>query len=105
MLHVCPTEFVRASAEQIWRTIVAPRELARWTGTHLIEAPNRELRPGDRLVLGVGLRHRMKVTLDVLRIVDREECALKVHLPFGVVNDEVIRVTPFGPDACRVAFS
>ena len=105
MLHVCPTEFVRVSADQVWRTILAPRELARWTDTRLIEAPNRELRDGDRLVLGAGPGHRMRVTLDVRKIVAVVECALTVHLPFGVVNDEVIRVTPFGPDACRVAFS
>jgi uncharacterized protein YndB with AHSA1/START domain len=105
MLHVCPTEFVRASAEQVWRTILAPRELARWTDTHLIEAPNRDLREGDRLVLGAGPGHRMRVTLGVRKIVAGEECALYVRLPFGVANDEVIRVTPFGPDACRVAFT
>ncbi|HZW05302.1 MAG TPA: hypothetical protein VFF58_00200 [Candidatus Nitrosotalea sp.] len=105
MLHVCPTEFVRASAAEVWRTILAPRELACWTDTHLLKAPNRELQEGDRLVLGAGPGHRMTVLLDVRKIIAGEQCALNVHLPFGVVNDEVIRVTPFGPDACRVAFS
>jgi len=105
MLHVCPTEFVRASTEQVWRTILMPHELARWTDTHLIEAPNRELRRGDRLVLGADPGHRMRVTLRVRSIVAGKECALQVYLPFGVVNDEVIRVMPFRPDACRVAIS
>lgn len=105
MVHVCPTEFVRASAQQVWRTILAPRELARWTDTRLIEAPNRELREGDRLVLGAGLGHRIRVTLEVRKIVAGKECAVHVHLPFGVTNKEVIRVTRVVPDACRVAFS
>jgi hypothetical protein len=105
MLHVCPTEFVRASAAHVWRTILVPGELARWTDTRLIEAPNRELREGDRLVLGAGPGQRITLRLDVRKIIAGEQCALHVHLPFGVVNDEVIRVTPFGPDACRVAFS
>jgi len=105
MLHVCPTEFVRASTEQVWRTILTPREVARWTDTDLIVAPSRELRAGDHLVLGAGPGHRMKVTLDVRKIIAAQECAIRVRLPLGVVNDEVIRVTPFGPDACRVAFS
>jgi len=105
MLHVCPTEFVRASAARVWRTILEPLEVARWTETQLLEAPNRELQEGDRLVLGAGPGHRMTVRLDVRKIVAGEQCALTVHLPFGVVNDEVIRVTPVSPDACRVAFS
>jgi uncharacterized protein YndB with AHSA1/START domain len=105
MLHVCQTEFVRASAEHVWRTILTPAELARWTDSYLIEAPNRELRAGDHLVLGAGPGHRLRVTFDVRTIVPAEECVLDVRLPLGVSNHEVIRVTPVGPNRCRVSFS
>ena len=60
MLHVCPTEVVRARAERVWVLVATPTELAQWTETRLIEAPARELRPelteADGLVVGDALR-------------------------------------------------
>ena len=105
MLHVCPTEVVHASAERVWQVLTTPRELVRWTRTSLIVAPDRELRGGDRLVLGAGVGHRMKVTFQVREAIRPQFLALDIRLPFGVTNDEVIRITPLGADACRVAFN
>jgi uncharacterized protein YndB with AHSA1/START domain len=105
MLQVCPTDVVNAPAERIWQLLTTPRELARWTRTALIDAPDRELRGGDRLVLGAGVGHRMKVTFQVREAIRPHLLALDIRLPFGVTNNEVIRIMPLGPEACRVTFN
>ena len=105
MLHVCPTNIVNAPADRIWQLLTTPKGLARWSGTRVIEAPDRELRGGDRLVLGAGVGHRMKVTFQVREAIRPEHLALDIRLPLGVNNDEVIRITPLGAEACRVTFN
>jgi hypothetical protein len=105
MLHVCPTEVVEAPAERIWQLVATPSELARWSDTRLIDAPDRELRAGDRLVLGAGLGYRMKVIFHVREAVRFRQLAVDIRLPFGVTNDEVIVIAPLGDTACRVTFN
>jgi uncharacterized protein YndB with AHSA1/START domain len=105
MLHVCPTDVVHAPAERIWRLVTTPGELARWSDTKVIEAPDRELCAGDRLVLGAGIGHRLKVFLCVQDAVRPRHVAIDVRLPLGVRNHEVIEMTALGPDACRVTFN
>jgi uncharacterized protein YndB with AHSA1/START domain len=105
MLHVCPTEVVSAPAERVWQLVATPKELVRWSDTTLIDGPDRELRGGDRLVLGAGLGHRLKVIFQVRDAVRPRELALDIRLPFGVTNDEVIRLTPLGDTSCRVIFN
>jgi uncharacterized protein YndB with AHSA1/START domain len=102
MLHVCPTEVVSAPVERVWELVATPRELARWSDTTVIDGPDRELRGGDRLVLGAGLGHRLKVIFHVRDAVRPRELALDIRLPFGVTNDEVIRITSLGDTSCRV---
>ena len=67
MLHVCPTDVVHAPAERVWQLIATPNELAEWSDTKVVAAPGRELRAGDRLVLGAGIGHLVKVTFDVTK--------------------------------------
>jgi uncharacterized protein YndB with AHSA1/START domain len=105
MLHVCPTDVVHATAERIWQLITTPTELARWSDTKVIEAPDRELRTRDRLVLGAGPGRRMKVIFDVEDAVRPRRLALSIRLPLGVTNTEVIEIAPVGGDACRVTFN
>ena len=105
MLHVCPTEVVGAPAERIWQLVTTPTELARWSDTRLIDAPDRELRAGDRLVLGAGLAHRMKVILHVREAVRFRQLTVDIALPLGVTNDEVIAIAPLGDSGCRVTFN
>jgi uncharacterized protein YndB with AHSA1/START domain len=104
MLHVCPTDFIHASAEGVWRLIVTPADLARWSETTVIDAPFL-LQSGDRVVLGAGLGQRLKIALHVQRADQPHEIVFRVRLPFGVVNDEVIQVASYGADACRVTFN
>ena len=105
MLHVCPTEVVNAPAERIWQLVATPKELTRWSDTSVIDGPDRELRGGDRLVLGAGLGYRLKVIFHVREAVRPRELALAIRLPFGVTNDEVIRITPVGDISSRVTFN
>ena len=105
VLHVCPTEVVHAPPERIRHLVMTPKELARWSDTKVVDAPDRELRAGDRLVLGAGIGHYMKVTLRVQDAVRPRHLAVHIRLPLSVTNDEVIQITPIGADACRVTFN
>lgn len=105
MLHVCPTEVVHAPAERVWHFVATPKELARWSDTKVLDAPDREMRAGDRLVLGAGIGHHMKVSFLVQDAVRPHRLAVQIRLPLGVTNNEVLQITPIRPDACRVTFN
>jgi len=105
MLQVCPADVVNAPADRVWQLVTTPTELARWTETVLFDAPDRELRAGDRIVFGAGVAQRLKVIFTIRDVVPPRELSLQVRLPFGVTNDEVIRITPLAANACRVAFN
>jgi len=105
MLEVCPTDVIHAPAERIWRLVTTPTELARWTDTTLIEAPDGALGAGDRLVLGAGPGHVMRVIFRVVDAVAPRRVALHIRLPLGVTNDEVIEIAAIGAAASRVTFN
>jgi len=104
-LHVCPTSIVRAPAQRVWHLVATPVELARWSDTRIIDAPARELRAGDRLVLGAGIGHRLKVIFRIEEVSRPRRLGLHIRLPLGVTNDEVIEITPIEADGCRVTFN
>src|SRR5262249_22152402 len=104
ILHVCPTDVVRASAPRIWRLLTTPDELARWSDTTIVEAPHGTLDAGDRLVLGVGLGPWMRVVLTVQEALAPRRLTLRIRLPLGVVNDEVIEIVPLDDMSARVTF-
>jgi uncharacterized protein YndB with AHSA1/START domain len=105
MIQVCPTDIVQASPDRIWDLLTNPRELAGWSATALVEAPEREITAGDRLVLGAGIAHRFRVVFRVREAVRPRLLSIDIRLPFGVTNDETIDISPVGSDACRVAFN
>ena len=102
MMEVCPTDVVFASAERIWHLLTDPCELARWTGTKLVEGPARVVSPGDHLVLRAGPMH---IIFDVLDMKAPRQLALSVALPFGISNREQIQITPIDVSSCRVTFN
>jgi uncharacterized protein YndB with AHSA1/START domain len=104
-LHVCPTDVVRAPAERVWDLVTTPKQLERWVDAKVIDAPDRELRAGDRLVLGAGVGHRFKVRFLVQDAVRPHRVALHIRLPLGVTNDELIEITPIDADTSRVTFN
>ena len=101
----CPTEIVAAPPELVWELLISPAQLARWSGAKLVEGPSRPLKGGDVVVLGAGVAHRLKVTIEVKSIEPSRQLTLNVRLPLGVVNHEVVVVTPLGMERCRVTFN
>lgn len=104
MIHVCPTDVVHARPDVIWHLLTTPRELTAWTDMTLAEGPDRELRVGDRVVFAAGIGGMLKILLDVRDALRLERLALDIRLPFGVTNDETIRITPVSEKATRVTF-
>ena len=104
-IQTCPTDLVRAPAERVWELLTIPREFANWSGTRLIEGPARLLAAGDCFVVGPRFGSNLRIYFDVLDAKPPQELAARVRLPFGVVNQELVRITPAGPDHCRVTFN
>lgn len=105
MIRVCPTDVVHASADRIWDLLTTPRELAAWSETMLVDAPEQELRAGDHLVLGAGIGSRLRVIFHVREAVRPQLLSLDIRLPLGVTNDETIRISPIGSNESRVTFN
>src|SRR5262245_34243539 len=105
MIQVCPTDIVQASPDRIWDLLASPRALAGWSDTTLVEAPEREITSGDRLVLGAGPAHRFRVVFHVRQAIRPRLLSIDIRLPFGVTNDETIEISPLGSDMCRVTFN
>jgi hypothetical protein len=105
MRHVCPTDLVHAPAYRIWHLIATPRELAAWSGTTLVEGPEQEVAPGDRIVLGAGIAHRLRVAFHVREAVRPQRLSFHIHLPFGVTNDETIQISAIGTNGSRVTYN
>ena len=105
MIQTCPTELVHAPAERVWELLTIPVEFAKWSETSLIAGPARPLTVGDCLVVGSGFTHRVKVYLDLLAAKPPQELVFRVRLPFGIVNHELIRITPIDQDHCRVTYN
>jgi hypothetical protein len=104
VIHVCPTDIVYARPDVIWQLLTTPRELARWTDTTLVEGPDREFTAGDRVVLAARIGRTLKILVDVRDAVRPERLVLDIRLPFGVTNDETIRISPVSEKATRVTF-
>lgn len=102
-IQTCPTDIVAAPPERIWKLLTQTTELAAWVGASLIGGPTRTLVAGDRVVLVLGFG--MRVILEVLAMEPLRQLTLDAHLPFGVVNHEVLQILPMGTEGCRVTFN
>ena len=102
-LQTCPTDIVAATAERVWELLTIPEGLARWSGTKLLDGPRRPLAAGDRVVLGPGFG--LEVILEVRFLERPTQFAVDAHLPFGVINHEVIRTSSLEGRRCRVTFN
>jgi hypothetical protein len=103
-IDTCPSDTVRAHAERIWELVVTPREVARWTGTKLVDAPNPTMRAGDVVVFQKG--QGLNIVFKVIALEAPRRLTLDVELPLGVVNREVVEIAPIGDgERCRVTFN
>jgi uncharacterized protein YndB with AHSA1/START domain len=101
-MEVCPTDVIGAPAERVWRLVTNPQELARWTGTKLVEGPARAVGAGDRLVFRAGMFH---ITFDVLDMQAPQRLTFDIALPFGVTNREQIQITRIDAHSCHTTFN
>jgi uncharacterized protein YndB with AHSA1/START domain len=101
-IRTCPTCVVAARPERIWSLLTVPAELAHWTGTRIVEAPERTLAPGDRVVLRPA--PTLRVVFDILSAEPLKELRFDARLPFGVTNHEVVTLSPLA-GGCRVTFN
>lgn len=102
-ISTCPTDVIAASPDRIWRLLTQPAELAAWSGSKLLEGPERTLMEDDRVVLSAGFG--LRVTLLIRSIEPPRQLRTDVYLPFGVVNREVIQISPIDVGRCRVTLN
>jgi uncharacterized protein YndB with AHSA1/START domain len=104
-IQTCPTDLVRAPADRIWDLLTIPHQLENWSATRVVKGPGRPLAVGDRLVLAAGFGHRARVYFRIISAERPRELTLEIRLPCGIINHEVIRITPVGPHECRVTYT
>lgn len=102
IINACPTDVVRTPAERVWELLVRPDLFAQWAKCALSEGPRRPVTAGERFVFRKGPFH---IRYEVVGVDAPRELALDIHLPFGVLNREVVRITPLGPERCRVTLN
>jgi uncharacterized protein YndB with AHSA1/START domain len=106
-ITTCPTDVFAAPAERVWRLVTDPVSLARWSGCKLLRGATHagSVREGDRLVFGKGLGAVFRFEMRIIEAIPPARLSVDVFLPFGVVNHEIIVVTPVSPRSCRVTFN
>jgi len=104
-IQTCPTAMIQASAERVWRLLTTPSELQRWSGAKIVKGPDRPLAAGDGIVFRAGLGRLIEVRFQVVDLERLRRLALEVYLPFGIVNHEVVVITPESNAACRVTYN
>jgi hypothetical protein len=62
-----------------------------------VKGPDRPLATGDEIIFRVGLIRFQVGNLERLRRLEPE-----VHFPFGIVNHEVVAISPVSDVACQV---
>lgn len=106
-LSVCPSDIVETPVDRVWALLTWPEGFDMWADASLVAAePEGEAQPGQQLHLvtrAIGLN--FAVTIDVLEVdADRGRLHFLVHLPFGMINDEVITMAGAGPGRTLVRF-
>ncbi len=104
LFETCPTGVVEASAETVWKLCTEPSLIDTWCDTRLVEGPGRALVEGDVLRFKTGPGRLFEVKWKVGAPKPPRELPLRIELPFGLLNEEVITVTPLGERRCRVTF-
>jgi hypothetical protein len=106
LLSVCPTTVAEAPASSVWALLVGPRALDRWWDAESLEAPDRPLVPGDRIVAHPkGAPGFLRLFLDVTSVdAEQWQIGFDIRLPLGVRLEELMRIVPLGTERCRITF-
>jgi len=106
-LIVCPTTVVNASIERVWALLTDADSYLRWTDAELVHAsppgPAREGQVLDFRTHELGIRFRVR--MDVGKPEPPRLLPIRVHMPFGIENDERITLTPIDPVHTRVTLN
>jgi hypothetical protein len=70
-----------------------------------VKGPDRPLATGDQIIFRAGLGALLEVRFQVMDLEHLRRLALEVHFPFGIVNHEVVVITPESNEACRVTYN
>ena len=106
-LLVCPVPVVNAPIERVWEVLTDPDSYRRWSGAELVRAsPPGPVREGQVLdfrtrEFGIAFRVRM----DIGSPEPPGLLPMRVHMPFGIVNDERITLAPLDPLHTRVTLN
>ncbi len=98
----CPSDIFSASADHVWNLVARPDRFAAWAEVTLVEGPDRPVVAGDRFRFRKG---PFSIGFEVVSADPPCELGLDVHLPFGVINREVVRISAAGKGRCRVTFN
>ena len=104
-IQTCPTAMIQAPAERVWRLLTTPSGFQRWSGAKIVKGPDRPLATGDQIVFRAGLGRLMEVRFQVIGLEPLRRLALEVELPLGIVNHEIVVITPESDAACRVTYN
>jgi uncharacterized protein YndB with AHSA1/START domain len=104
-IQTCPTAMIQASAERVWQLLTTPSELQRWSDAKSVNGPDRALTAGDQIVFRAGLGSFFEVRFQVIDLERSRRLAFEMHLPFGIVNHEVVVITPESDASCRVTYN
>ena len=105
ILHSCPTDIVTGTPERVWELLTNPARYASWADARPVDARERHVTVGERVVLRVGPAGAFKVVFEFLKLEPPSELTLDARLPFGIVNHEVVRINRIDESRCRVTFN
>jgi hypothetical protein len=104
----CPTATIHAPIDIVWRLLTDPDEYVHWGGHVVAVDPPGTLRPGQRIVLHertFGRWFAVRFDVRAVRDLPNRSIRVDVHLPFGVVNRELISCAALGPESTFVSFN
>ena len=103
-IQTCPSAIIDAPTERVWRLLVRLSEWHRWADAQIVKGPDRPLAVGDAVVFRAGPGRLMEVRFNVVELEDLRRLTLEVRLPFGIVNHQVVMISPVSDSACRVTY-
>jgi Polyketide cyclase / dehydrase and lipid transport len=103
-IQTCPSVIIQAPAERVWHFLATLSEWPRWADVKIMKGPDRPLAVGDVVVFRAGLGRLIEVRFKVVDLEHLRRLTLEAQLPFGVVNHEIVVISPVSDAACRVTY-
>lgn len=104
-IQTCPSVIIQAPIERVWRFLVTLSEWHRWADAKIVKGPGRPLAVGDAVVFRAGPCDMFEGRFSVVDLEPLRRVTLEMQLPFGIVNHEVVVLSPVSDGACRVTYN